>query len=531
MPDSLKSLIVALGLLIVLQGIRGQDSACRRPIRFKITLDQETNSKPTGGRLFAFMSESGDSAPASAESVRDKGWVAAMEVERFVPGQTLEFNPDLKAFPRPFSQAKTGAYQFTALLDPDHSYAYNGPNEGDWYGPVVRVENLNPSDTNEIGLALNKRTEPKIHAVDVNKLKLIEFQSPLLSHFWGRPIQMRAAVVLPPSFSQKPKRTYPAIYVVHGFGGNHILAASQGVDQLNKLMIEGRQMEMAAIFLDGSFPTGHHEFADSVNNGPWGKALTAEFIPYLEKKFRLISKPYARFLTGHSSGGWSTLWLQVTYSNYFGGTWSTSPDPVDLRSFTGVNVSPASTENVYHRQDGTPRNLVRQNGKPVLSFEEYAKREEVLGEYGGQLASFEWVWSPKGQDGRPMKLFSRETGEQDPFVQQAWQRYDIRMILEQNWRSLGPNLQGKIHLVCGSEDTFHLEEAVILLCDLLKKKGFAGACEIVPGRDHGNLYQNYKTYPDGLYVRIAKEMEVMFKTNSERIVTRRSSEIPKRAAR
>ena len=100
---------------------------------------------------------------------------------------------------------------------------------------------------------------------------------------------------------------------------------------------------MVHVFLDASFTTGHHVFADSVNNGPWGRALTEEFIPHLEKQFRLIPKTSARFLTGHSSGGWSTMWLEVNYPDVFGGTWSTSPDPVDLHSFTGIDVTPGST--------------------------------------------------------------------------------------------------------------------------------------------------------------------------------------------
>jgi hypothetical protein len=32
----------------------------------------------------------------------------------------------------------------------------------------------------------------------------------------------------------------------------------------------------------------------------------------------------------------------------------------------------------------------------------------------------------------------------------------------------------------------------------------------VPGRDHMNLYQKYKTYPDGLAVRIDREMRGTF---------------------
>jgi len=42
---------------------------------------------------------------------------------------------------------------------------------------------------------------------------------------------------------------------------------------------------------------------------PRGEALVKEFIPYLESQFHLIAKPEARIVTGHSSGGWSSLWL------------------------------------------------------------------------------------------------------------------------------------------------------------------------------------------------------------------------------
>src|ERR1041385_2139291 len=122
----------------------------------------------------------------------------------------------------------------------------------------------------------------------------------MLTAFWGRPIHLRAGVVLPPSYNTNAKQMYPTVFHVHGFGGNHY-GAWRAAAGLTKAMQEGKQMEMIHVFLDGSFPTGHHEFADSVNNGPWGRALTEEFIPYLEKNFRLIPRTGARFLTGHSS--------------------------------------------------------------------------------------------------------------------------------------------------------------------------------------------------------------------------------------
>jgi hypothetical protein len=267
---------------------------------------------------------------------------------------------------------------------------------------------------------------------------------------------------------------------------------------------------MVNVFLDASFSTGHHVFADSVNNGPWGRALTEEFIPFLESKYRLIAKPYARFLTGHSSGGWSTLWLEVAYPDFFGGTWSTSPDSVTFKSFTGIDATSGSKDNAYRNADGSDKNIVRMNGKNIASVEQFIQQEEVAGPVGGQMASFDWVFSPRGPDGRPMKLFNRVTGEQDPFVQKYWERYDIKLIVERNWPTLGPKLLGKVHIVVGSMDNFHLEEAAGMFCDFLKSKGREDTCEIVPGRDHMDLYKKYDTYPDGLALRIAKQMQASF---------------------
>jgi hypothetical protein len=110
-----------------------------------------------------------------------------------------------------------------------------------------------------------------------------------------------------------------------------------------------------------------------------------------------------------------------------------------------------------------------------------------MGEYGGPFASFEWVFSPRGPDGRPLKLFNRVTGDLNQDVVRAWEKYDIRLTLDRDWATLGPRLRGKLNLFCGDADTFHLDEAFKLLCDFLKQKGSDAVCELVRGRDHMNL--------------------------------------------
>jgi acetyl esterase/lipase len=136
-----------------------------------------------------------------------------------------------------------------------------------------------------------------------------------------------------------------------------------------------------------------------------------------------------------------------------------------------------------------------------MSLEDYARQEAVLGAYGGQMASFEWVFSPRGADGRPERLFDRQTGAVDRQVEKAWEKYDIAEILRKNAQRLRPLLQNKIHLTVGTADTFHLDAPAHLLEQTLKELGIKATFTYLPGKSHFDLYQ------DGLGKQIGVEME------------------------
>ena len=112
--------------------------------------------------------------------------------------------------------------------------------------------------------------------------------------------------------------------------------------------------------------------------------------------------------------------------------------------------------------------------------------EDVLGP-GGQLHSFEAVFSPRGHDGLPQLLWDRSTGAIHSETAHAWEKHDIRLVLERNWKTLGPKLAGKIHVFMGSEDTFYLEEATRLLGESLARLGGDAVVEIHPGKNHFTL--------------------------------------------
>jgi len=275
--------------------------------------------------------------------------------------------------------------------------------------------------------------------------------------------------------------------------------------RIHDRMKDGKMPPMIWVMLDESCPEGTHEFADSVNNGPWGAALTTEFIPYLESKYQMDAKPAARLLNGHSSGGWATLQLQINYPKVFGGTWSTSPDPSDFHDFTGIDLY-APHANAYRKPDGTPYPIMREKGQVLATFEELARMEEVLGPYGGQIASFDWVFSPRSKSGAPEPMFDRATGDVNPEVVAYWHdHYDLAHIVETHWKERAADLKGRIHLIVGTADTFYLDGAAHKFDAVLSRLGADAHFTYVPDRTHFDLYRVEKD-PQGLLDEIGKQM-------------------------
>jgi S-formylglutathione hydrolase FrmB len=467
----------------------GQES---RHLFFRVTAGPGI-SAPVSGRLLIFL-EAGEGATSVDLSEFRPGavFVAAKEVSRLAPGQSVDVDADGIAYPGPFSDLKPGNYQAQAVLDVGHTYNYSGREAGDWVSGVVALAGWAPGEAKEPVLTLTSevpaRAMPKGTAAEEAAAHLEQMQSAVLTAFWGRPTYVRAWVILPPGYAAHAKKRYPTVYWTHGFGGNLAYSKLSG-ERIYKREAEGKMPPMIWVMLDESLPTGTHEFADSVNDGPWGEALTKEFIPYLEAKYRMDAKPSGRFLQGHSSGGWATLQLQVNYPRMFGGTWSTSPDPSDFHDFTGVDLY-APHANVYHRADGTPYPLVRNHATVIETFEQFSKMERVLGLYGGQMASFNWVFSPRGKDGRPLAMFNWETGDVNPAVVAYWRdHYDLAHICEADWARRGPLLKGKIHVTVGTADTFYLDGAAHKFDAVLKGLGADAHFTFLPDRTHMDLYR------------------------------------------
>ena len=444
---------------------------------FTLTYDAKLDDT-FSGPVYLMFTESRRGRPSAGPDWFNPEPFYRIDVEDWKPGEPLEFGSETPGYPATLGRLPEGKWRVQAVMRSDVDAASISGHHA-LVSDIITVENGSDS-TWPITIEI---AEPyKARAMrPMPDSKKISHRSELLSDFHGRDINMEAVAYFPADYDKEPDRTWPVLYVIGGFPG--------GLDQASMSQMMWRdpssEQQLVIVYLGAECGTGHHVFADSANNGPRGQALVEEFIPWLESQHPLTPLPDARLLTGHSSGGWSSLWLQVTYPDFFGGTWSTAPDPVDFRAFQQIDIY-ETDGNAYEQKDGERTAVGRgPDNTPTIYLDDFCLMEEAIGD-GGQIRSFEWVFSPRGEDGRPLPLFDRKTGKIDPEVAKAWEAYDISLILSRNWETLGPKLKDKVNIYMGNSDTFYLEGAARLLKERLEECDADDMVTMMPG-DHSSI--------------------------------------------
>ena len=460
----------------------------------QVRLGPAIGSETKTGRLIVFLIADSAKIPKNTSPVDGPFWddpqpLFAMDAT-LVPDSVVTLDDKSDSFPVRLSQLKPGTYRVQARLDLSRSNSSWRREVGNLWSDEVKFEVGNSDAKQIVELVLSNVIEPVV-AKQVDGVEWFEVPSKLLSQFRGRDVMLRAGVVLPQNFIATQK--YPAIYEVPGFGDDHrgaMRSRSRGTtDNSDAALLSKSSFR---IVLDPEGPNGHSLFADSANNGPCGQALTEELIPALEAKYPLITEPSARLLRGHSSGGWSTLWLATRYPAVFGATWSSAPDPVDFRRFQKVDIY--GQQNFYTDAKGADLPSLRKGDVVEMTIRQESRGEDVLGPDNTSAQQWDsWfaAFGPKNSNGNPTALFDAVTGQIDSKTAEYYQRYDIGYLLRKNPTELAPIFRNSIRLVVGSEDSFYLNEAVALLDTELSRLGRAttdrGYVKLIPG-DHGSIF-------------------------------------------
>jgi hypothetical protein len=370
---------------------------------------------------------------------------------------------------------------------------------GNLYSTPTRVT-IDPENPQAITVTLDQEIAPIEAPEDTKWIKHIRMKSEMLSEFWGRDMYLGAHVLLPKGFDEHPEAKYP-LMIFHGhfpsdFGGFRTTPPDPNLepDYAARFDVTGyniiQQQEAYDFYMDWTsedfprfliieiqHPTPYYDDSYAVNSasqGPWGDAITYELIPYIEEQFRGLGEGWSRFLYGGSTGGWEALAAQVMYPDEYNGCFAACPDPIDFRAYCLVNIYEYANA-YYYESEHKPMEIPAHRdylGQINSTVKDMNLMELALGDKsrsGGQFDIWEATYSPQGEDGYPKRLWDKYTGEIDPEVAEYWkENYDRRYIMERDWETLGPKLEGKINIYCGDMDNYYLNNAVYLTEEFLE---------------------------------------------------------------
>jgi hypothetical protein len=477
----------------LIQGSRSQQ--IHADLKFSISFDKDAHPDPVTGRVFVMISK--DNRRPPKEQVGPSGvpfW--GMNVFGLEPGEEAIISDTVFGYPvESIRDIPAGDYYVQAFINVYtefkrsdghtlwmHNDQWEGQNwrrgEGNMFSEVVKV-NIDPSDNGTVKLVCNQANPPVEMPADTKMVKYIRMKSKMLSEFWGKPIYLGAVVLLPKGYEEDKDEKYPVNYQ-HGhfslrapFG---FIDPESGSDmprrfnrEFNDFWLSDECPPLVAISILHPCPYYDDSYAvNSPNVGPYDDAINQELIPYLEEKFRIIREPYARILSGGSTGGWIALAQQIYHPDFYGGVFSLCSDPVDFNYYQIVNIY--EDENAYYTDSDWHRierpNTRRTDGNVRSTMRMENHYELVVGDKnrsGGQWDIWEAAYSPIGADGYPMRIWDKKTGEINHAVAEQWKKYDLHEYLKNNWKDIGNDLKGKLFIYTGDMDSFYLNNAMELL--------------------------------------------------------------------
>jgi hypothetical protein len=502
----MKSLALWLSLLV------STVCSAQQATSFAVSFPGLRSNAPLSGHIILLVSRDFSREPRShvePNEPLDSPYLFGLNVTNLAPGAPAVLDDRAFGWPaRKMSQLPAGEYFVQAVLNryetfhlADGRSLWLPPDKGEgqkWadkpgnlYSKPIRVT-LARGRSGQTALALDQEIPPIERKKDSEFIRHIRIKSELLSRFWGRDVFIGAHVLLPKDFDQHPEAHYP-LMVFHGHYPDDISEfrttppdPNLKPDYSTRFHLAGynriQQEEAYAFYqkwISADFPRflvieiehANPYFDDSyavnsANLGPYGDAINKELIPEIEKRFRGIGAGWARFTYGGSTGGWEALATQVFYPDMYNGAFAACPDPIDFRAYTIINLyDDANAYALKGEASSVERPAFRNYLGEVFATQRDANYMELAqGDHsrsGGQYDIWQAVFSPAGADGYPKPIFDKVTGVIDKSVVAYWRdHFDLSHIIERDWATLAPKLEGKIHIYVGNGDNYYLTDSV-----------------------------------------------------------------------
>src|ERR1700722_9412806 len=520
--------------------------------KISVSFPDARSGKALDGRVLLLLSNDPSEEPRmQIDDTPRSQIVFGVTVDGLKPGQSVTVDDSAAGYPvRKLSEVPAGDYTVQAVLDvyetfhrADGKTNKLSPDRGEgkhWnlapgnlYSKPRKVH-IGPGGA-AISVSMDEVIPAIVPVEDTKYVRHIRIESALLTKFWGTPTCLSAVVLVPEGFDEHPEAHFPLMifhdHFVTGFDDFRTTPPDADLkpDYSERFHLAGYnriQQEEAykeyqqwigpkfprvlVMKIQHANPYYDDSYAvNSANVGPYGDAIETELIPAVEKQFRGIGQGWARFMYGGSTGGWESLAVQLFYPDHYNGAFAACPDPVDFHAYMTRDLY--KDDNMFYAQGANKRveqpAMRNYLGQTLISMRDNIAYEAALGDHGRSGEQFDiWqaVYSPQGADGYPQPIFDKDTGEIDHKVAEYWkEHYDLDAKLQRDWPTLGPKLQGKIHLYVGSDDTYFLNDAVYLMEDFLKTTGstpgsvpYEGEVQYGPRAEH--CWNGDPTLPNAL---------------------------------
>lgn len=195
---------------------------------------------------------------------------------------------------------------------------------------------------------------------------------------------MHYSVYLPPSYSTS-SRTYPVLYLLHGMMDNYAGWVVKG--EVNRIatnsFAEGKAPEMIIIMPDGLIDAFYiNNYDKSVR---WEDFFYQEFIPQVEKKYRIIVNRDNRAIAGLSMGGYGSLYHAIKHKDMFAACYAMSAAVLEVEPVKEGEVVNDWTKNFNQKlwgpnnDEGFPANYKAHSVQEMVkAMEEYKEPQGFM---------------------------------------------------------------------------------------------------------------------------------------------------------
>jgi S-formylglutathione hydrolase len=174
---------------------------------------------------------------------------------------------------------------------------------------------------------------------------------------------------LPPGYTTDRTRRYPAVYLLHGYGGTDSTWTGRlaNLPEIADKLAGDRRIHELIVVMPNAFSLHKGSmYSNSVTTGDWESYIARDLVSYVDSHYRTIPDRVARGLAGHSMGGYGALRIGMKRPDVFSNLYllsacclnaQISPRPDAIAASAAIRTREEAVEAAKSRGFGPSLNL------------------------------------------------------------------------------------------------------------------------------------------------------------------------------